>query len=106
MRPTTRRRRAEGAILLKDHILDKKILDMDDHEVEVVYDVKLALQNGKLYASEVDFSRYRLLRRIGLKKLANWHGQAKQGRHRVLDCTCSRCRSISAPFPATSNSRC
>jgi Mg/Co/Ni transporter MgtE len=45
---------------------------MDDHEVEVVYDVKLVLQNGKLYASEVDFSRYRLLRRLGLKKLANF----------------------------------
>jgi len=61
-----------GSILLKDHILDKKILDMDDHEVEVVYDVKLVLQNGKLYASEVDFSRYRLLRRLGLTKLANF----------------------------------
>jgi magnesium transporter len=62
----------EGRILLKDHILDKKILDMDDHEVEVVYDVKLVLQNDKLYASEVDYSRNRLLRRMGLKKLANW----------------------------------
>lgn len=62
----------EGSILLKDHILDKKILDMDDHEVEVVYDVKLVYQNGKLYVSEVDFSRHRLLRRMGLKKLANW----------------------------------
>ena len=61
-----------GSILLKDHILDKKILDMDDHEVEVVYDVKLVLQYGKLYASEVDFSRYRLLRRLGLKKLASF----------------------------------
>jgi magnesium transporter len=61
-----------GSILLKDHILDKKILDMDDHEVEIVYDIKLVMQQGKLYASEVDFSRYRLLRRMGLKKLANW----------------------------------
>ena len=62
----------DNAILLKAHILDKKILDMDDHEVEVVYDVKLAVQNGKLYASEVDFSRNRLLRRMGLKRLANF----------------------------------
>src|ERR1700674_2833372 len=62
----------DSAILLKAHILDKKILDMDDHEVEVVYDVKLALQNHKLYASEVDFSRNRLLRRMGLKKLATF----------------------------------
>ena len=57
-------------ILLRDHILDKKILDLDDHEVEVVYDVKLAFQNGTLYASEVDYSRYRALRRLGLHKLA------------------------------------
>lgn len=58
-------------ILLHDHILDKKILDMDDHDVEVVYDVKLALQAGKLYAAEVDYSRYRALRRLGLHRLAN-----------------------------------
>jgi magnesium transporter len=65
----------ESAILLKAHILDKKILDMDDHEVEVVYDVKLALQNDKLYASEVDFSRNRLLRRLGLKKIAKFFAE-------------------------------
>ena len=57
-------------ILLQDHILDKKILDLDDHEVEIVYDVKLAFQNNKLYAAEVDFSHYRALRRLGLRKLA------------------------------------
>lgn len=62
----------EGSILLKAHILDKKILDMDGHEVEVVYDIKLALQNGKLFASEVDFSRKRLLRRMGLKRIAQF----------------------------------
>lgn len=61
----------EHLILLHDHILDKKIIDMDDHDVEVVYDVKLAFQNGKLYAAEVDYSRYRALRRLGLHKLAN-----------------------------------
>ena len=60
----------ENLILLRDHILDKKILDMDDHEVEIVYDVKLAFQNDKLYAAEVDFSHYRALRRLGLRKLA------------------------------------
>jgi Mg/Co/Ni transporter MgtE len=32
--------------------------------------VKLAFQNGKLYAAEVDYSRYRALRRLGLHKLA------------------------------------
>jgi CBS domain-containing protein/sporulation protein YlmC with PRC-barrel domain len=62
----------EGSILLRAHILDKKILDMDDHEVEVVYDISLDFQGGKLLVSEVDFSKRRMLRRMGLKKLANW----------------------------------
>ncbi len=68
----------EGSILLRAHILDKKILDMDDHEVEIVYDISLHFQAGKLYVSEVDFSRRRLLRRMGLKKLANWISERQQ----------------------------
>jgi magnesium transporter len=68
--PQFERAPQEHLILLHDHILDKKIIDMDDHDVEVVYDVKLAFQNGKLYAAEVDYSRYRALRRLGLNKLA------------------------------------
>ncbi len=65
----------DSAILLKDHVLDKKIIDIDDHEVEVVYDIKLEYRNGKLYASKVDFSRHGLLRRIGLKGLARFTSQ-------------------------------
>ncbi|NTV02035.1 MAG: magnesium transporter [Chlorobiaceae bacterium] len=61
----------ENHIFLKDYILDKKILDMEDHEVEVVYDVKLSCQNGRLFASEVDFNRFRILRRMGMTKLAD-----------------------------------
>jgi magnesium transporter len=60
----------EEFVLLKDHILDKKVLDMEDKEVEVVYDIKMVLRNGKLYVTDVDFSRYGLLRRMGLKGLA------------------------------------
>jgi magnesium transporter len=63
---------AENAILLRDHILDKKVLDMEDREVEMVYDVKLVVKNRKLYATDVDTSRYGLLRRIGLARLANF----------------------------------
>ncbi|MHB1620170.1 MAG: magnesium transporter MgtE N-terminal domain-containing protein [Sulfuricella sp.] len=73
---------AEGSILLRDHILDKKILDMDDHEVEVVYDIILNFQGGKLYVTEVDFSKQRLLRRLGLKKLADW--VSKQRREKTV----------------------
>jgi len=62
----------DNHIFLKDYILDKKILDMDGHEVEVVYDVKIVFQNEKLFVSEVDFNRFRILRRMGFKKLANY----------------------------------
>lgn len=62
----------ESAVLLKDHILDKKALDLEGRELEVVYDVKLALRNGRLYVTDVDLSRYGLLRRIGMARLANF----------------------------------
>ncbi|MHB8714796.1 MAG: magnesium transporter MgtE N-terminal domain-containing protein [Sulfuricaulis sp.] len=60
-----------SSILLKDYILDKKVLDLDDNEIDVVYDVKMAVRNGKLYATDVDFSRHGLLRRMGLTRLMN-----------------------------------
>jgi CBS domain-containing protein/sporulation protein YlmC with PRC-barrel domain len=63
---------AENAVLLRDHILDKKVLDMEDREVEMVYDIKMVLKNQRLYATDVDTSRYGLLRRIGLAGLANF----------------------------------
>ncbi len=60
---------AESQVLLNDHVLDKKVLDMDDNEIDVVYDVKLALRNRVLYVTDVDFSRYALFKRLGLKSL-------------------------------------
>ncbi|HEY9151493.1 MAG TPA: CBS domain-containing protein, partial [Anaerolineales bacterium] len=62
----------EKAVLLKDHIVDKKAVDLDGREMEVIYDIKLILKNKKLYVSEVDLSRYGLLRRMGLTGLANF----------------------------------
>jgi len=62
---------AEEKILLKDYILDKKVLDVEGREVEVVYDIKLVEVNGRLLVSEVDLSKYGRLRRVGLKGLAN-----------------------------------
>ena len=79
----------EHLILLHDHILDKKIIDMDDHDVEVVYDVKLAFQNDKLYAAEVDYSRYRALRRLGLLN-------CRASRHEKL--STNRCMRSDARF--------
>jgi magnesium transporter len=63
---------ADGQICLRDHLLDKKVLDCDDDEVEVVYDIKLAAHHGRLYATDVDCSRAGFLRRIGLAWLANF----------------------------------
>ncbi len=60
---------AESQVLLNDHILDKKVLDMDDNEVDVVYDVKLVLRGKVLYVTDVDFSRYALFKRLGLKPI-------------------------------------
>ncbi len=62
----------ERAVLLKDHIVDKKAIDLEGRDLDVVYDVRLVLQNGRLYVSEVDLSRYGLLRRMGLTWLANF----------------------------------
>jgi magnesium transporter len=62
---------AEGQVCLRDHLLDKKVLDCDDDEVEVVYDIKLVEHNGRLYVTDVDCSRAGFLRRIGLRPLAN-----------------------------------
>jgi len=61
-------------ILLKDYVLDKKVLDTEDKEVEVVYDIKMRLVGGRLYVTDVDISRYGFLSRMHLKWLANlWH---------------------------------
>ncbi|MDR3640209.1 MAG: CBS domain-containing protein [Humidesulfovibrio sp.] len=62
----------DGLVLLQDHILDKKVVDLEDHEVEVVYDVRLGKRGGKLYVSGVDCSRQSFLRRIGLSRLATF----------------------------------
>nr|WP_320161884.1 CBS domain-containing protein [uncultured Methanoregula sp.] len=55
----------EDAILLFDHILNKKVLDMEDAEVEIVYDIHLVNRNGRLYVTEVDTSKSARLRRLG-----------------------------------------
>jgi len=44
-----------------------------------VYDVKLLFQNERLFVSEVDFNRFRILRRMGFKKLANYLAKYKEG---------------------------
>ncbi|TWJ18840.1 magnesium transporter MgtE N-terminal domain-containing protein [Geobacter argillaceus] len=62
----------ETQVLLKDHILDKKVIDLDGNEIDIVYDVKLVQRNRKLYATDVDFSKYGLLKRLGLRYVAKF----------------------------------
>lgn len=65
----------EMSIKLKDQVLDKKILDTEDREIDIVYDIRLIQINGALLVSAVDISRVGLLRRIGLgwlgRKISN-----------------------------------
>ena len=61
---------SEDAILLRDHILDKKVLDTEDAEVEVVYDIRLVERSAKLYVTEVVTSKSARLRRLGLGLLS------------------------------------
>ena len=61
---------APDEVLVSDYLFDKKVLDIEDREVEVVYDIRLLKRNGKLYVTDVDISRFGLLRRMGMKSLA------------------------------------
>jgi CBS domain-containing protein/sporulation protein YlmC with PRC-barrel domain len=61
----------EGFILLKDYILDKKILDLEDTEVEIVYDIKMVMSKNKLYITDVDPSKNARYRRLGFDKFTN-----------------------------------
>ena len=61
----------EGFVLLRDHIMDKKILDMEDNDVELVYDIKMVIKKNKLYVTDVDPASYARLRRLGLSWLAD-----------------------------------
>lgn len=59
----------ESQVLLNNHIVDKKVLDMDDNEIDVVHDIRLVSIRGTLYVTDVDFGRYGLMKRLHLKPL-------------------------------------
>jgi magnesium transporter len=61
---------AADAILLRDYILDKKVIDLEEHEVEIVYDIKLEQRYDKLYVTAVNTGKAARLRRMGLAPLA------------------------------------
>ncbi|HTY46994.1 MAG TPA: CBS domain-containing protein [Methanomassiliicoccales archaeon] len=61
----------EQSLLLRDHVLDKKVLDINDTEVEIVYDLILVKTRGKLLVTSVDSSRYGRMRRFGFRRSAD-----------------------------------
>jgi magnesium transporter len=63
---------APDAMLLRDYVLDKKIIDTEDRDVSVVYDAKIIQINKKLYVTDVELNRYGLFKRVGLKWLADF----------------------------------
>jgi len=76
---------APEEVPLRDYLLDKKILDTDDREVEVVYDIRLVRTGNRLYLVDVDISRYGLLVRLGLKGLAAFlYRRAGAARKRLI----------------------
>jgi magnesium transporter len=76
---------AADEVLLKDHLLDKKVLDLEDREVELVYDIRLVRTNGGLYVSDVDISRYGLLRRLGFKAVADhFYRRADEAKKKLI----------------------
>ena len=56
-------------VLLADYILDKKVLDVEGREVEVVYDCILAIHRIHLFVIAVDLSKRSMWRRAGLGTL-------------------------------------
>jgi CBS domain-containing protein/sporulation protein YlmC with PRC-barrel domain len=69
-----------GAVLLADYILDKKVLDVEGREVEVVYDAVLAIHRIHLYVIAVDLSRRSMWRRVGLGRLARFFARGESDR--------------------------
>ncbi len=57
-------------ILIKEMILDKKIIDTDEYEVEIVYDIHLLRAKDRMLVVHVDVTKAGMLRRLGLGWLA------------------------------------
>ncbi len=60
----------EERLLLRDKVLDKRILDIEGFDVEVVYDIQLLLVKDKLFVVAADVDRHAMLRRLGFRRLA------------------------------------
>lgn len=55
---------SDEKVLLKDHILYKRVLDLEGRELAVVYDVRIVPVDGNFYVREVDLSRHRYFKKM------------------------------------------
>jgi magnesium transporter len=62
--------RDTARILIKDMVLDKKIIDTDEYEVEIVYDIHLLHAEGRMLVVHVDVTKAGMLRRLHFGWLA------------------------------------
>ena len=62
--------RESARILVKDMVLDKKIIDTDEYEVEIVYDIHLLHAEGRMLVVHVDVTKAGMLRRLHFGWLA------------------------------------
>ena len=80
---------AEEVILLRDYVLDKKVIDLEENDVEVVYDIRLVLRNKKLYVTDVDTGKAARLRRLGFGFLATiFYSPADPEAEQMIPWTC------------------
>ncbi len=61
----------EDLLLLKDEIVDKRILDTGGFAVEVVYDIELLLVEKKLFIVAADVTRGALMKRLGIGRFGS-----------------------------------
>jgi magnesium transporter len=80
---------AEDVILLRDYVLDKKVIDLEENDVEIVYDIRLVLRNKKLYVTDVDTGKAARLRRLGFGFLATiFYSPADPEAEQMIPWTC------------------
>ena len=80
---------AEDVILLRDYVLDKKVIDLEENDVEIVYDIRLVLRNKKLYVTDVDTGKAARLRRLGFGFLAGiLYSPADSDAEQMIPWTC------------------
>ncbi len=70
----------DDKLTLRAKILDKKILDLEGFDVDIVYDIQLLLVEKHLFIVAADVSRQAMMRRLGLGFLAgHLHRETHEG---------------------------